>query len=68
MGKRFLRKMFYATAMPAGVFTVVLFGLQPDSETASRFMANATVDVSVLEATIDIKHLPRQDVPPEAYQ
>jgi hypothetical protein len=35
---------------------------------ASRFMANATVDVDALEATIDIEHLLRQDVPSEAYQ
>jgi hypothetical protein len=61
---KFLHKIFYGAAIPAvGLCIVVLFGHQP----ASRYMANATVDVGALEATIDIKHLPRQDVSSEAY-
>jgi hypothetical protein len=31
-------------------------------------MANTIVDVTALEATIDIKHLPRQDLSSEVYQ
>ena len=31
-------------------------------------MAKTTVDVAALEATIDMKHLPRQAVPSEVYQ
>jgi hypothetical protein len=41
---------------------------QPYSEMASRSMANTIVDVAALEAAIDIKHLPRQDLSSEVYQ
>lgn len=65
----FMRKLFYGTAIPAcALFIGVLFGLQPYLETASRSMANTIVDVAALEATIDIKHLPRQDLSSEVYQ
>jgi Bacterial regulatory helix-turn-helix protein, lysR family len=64
---KFLRRIFYGTAVPAGaLFIVVLFGPQPYTQTASRFLANTTVDVGALEAAIDIKSLPR--MPSEAYQ
>ena len=60
---------FYGTAIPAcALFIGVLFGHQPYLETASRSMANTIVDVAALEATIDIKHLPRQDLSSEVYQ
>jgi hypothetical protein len=52
-------------------FRLVLFVseyFQPYLETASRSMANRIVDVASLEATIDIKHLPRQDLSSEVYQ
>ena len=66
---KFVRKVFYATAFPACAFFIgVVLGHQPYSETATRSMANTTVDVAALEATIDMKHLPRQVVPSEAYQ
>jgi DNA-binding transcriptional LysR family regulator len=65
----FGRKLFYGTAIPAcALFIGVLFAHQPYSETASRSMANTIVDVAALEATIDIKRLPRQDVSSEVYQ
>jgi Bacterial regulatory helix-turn-helix protein, lysR family len=65
----FARKVFYASAIPAcALFVGVLFGHQPYSETTIRSMANTTVDVAALEATIDMKHLPRQAVPSEVYQ
>jgi molybdenum-dependent DNA-binding transcriptional regulator ModE len=66
---QFVRKLFYGTAIPAcALFIGVLFGHQPYLETASRSMANTIVDVAALEATIDIKHLPRQDLSSEVYQ
>jgi hypothetical protein len=65
----FGRKLFYGTAIPAcALFIGVLFAHQPYSETASRSMANTIVDVAALEAIIDIKHLPRQDLSSEVYQ
>jgi hypothetical protein len=67
--RAFARKIFYGTAIPVCVlFVGVLFGLEPYSETATRSMANTTVDVAALEATIDIKHLPRQNLSSEVYQ
>jgi hypothetical protein len=66
---KFVRKLFYSTAIPACALCIgVLFGHQPYLETASRSMANRIVDVASLEATIDIKHLPRQDLSSEVYQ
>ena len=65
----FLRRIFYGTAVPAGaLLIVILFGHQPYTQTGSRFLANATVDVGALEAAIDTKSLPRQEVPSEVYQ
>jgi hypothetical protein len=65
---QFARKVFYASAIPAcAVLVGVLFGPQPYSQTA-RPAAITTVDVAALEATIDMKHLPRQAVPSEVYQ
>ena len=49
-------------------FVGVLFGLHLYSETATRSVAKPTVDVAALEATIDMKRLPRQAVPSEVYQ
>jgi hypothetical protein len=67
--REFLRKIFYGAAIPAVALSIaVLFDHQLYSESASRLMAKATLDVDALEATIDIKHLPRQDVSPEVYQ
>ena len=64
---QFARKVFYASAVPACALLVgVLFGPQPYSQTAIRSVA--TVDVAALEATIDMKHLPRQALPSEVYQ
>src|SRR5262245_12143750 len=65
----FARKVFYASAIPACVlFVGVLFAHQPYSvTTASRSITN-TVDVAALEATIDLKHLPRQNLSSEIYQ
>lgn len=63
------RKIFYVTAIPVcALFVGALFGHQPYSETATRSMANTTVDVAALEVTIDIKHLPRQNLSSEVYQ
>ena len=60
--RAFLPKIFYVIAIPVCIlFDGVLF--QP----ASRSLAN-TLDVGALEATIDIKHMPRQDLPSETYQ
>jgi transposase-like protein len=66
---KFARKIFYGTAIAACALLIgVLFGHQPFSGTATRAMANTTVDVAALEATIDSKHLPRQALPSEVYQ
>jgi Bacterial regulatory helix-turn-helix protein, lysR family len=66
---KFMRKIFYATAIPACAFFIgVLIGHQPYSETSSRSSAKTTVDVAALEATIDIGHLPQQDVSLQVYQ
>jgi hypothetical protein len=66
---KFARKIFYGTAIPVcALFVGVLFGHQPYSETATRSIANTTVDVAALEATIDINHLPRQNLSSEVYQ
>jgi hypothetical protein len=65
---KFARKIFYGTAIPVCVlFVGVLFGHEPHSETATRSIAN-TMDVAALEATIDIKHLPPQNLSSEVYQ
>jgi len=66
---KFLRKIFYTTAIPACAFFIgVLIGHQPFSPTSSRSLANATVDIAALEATIDVRDLPRQNVSLEVYQ
>jgi hypothetical protein len=66
---QFARKIFYGTAIAAcALFVGVLFGHQLYSETATRPVAKPTVDVAALEATIDMKRLPRQAVPSEVYQ
>ena len=66
---KFVRKIFYTTAIPACVFFIgVLIGQQPYSVTSSHSMANTTVDVAALEATIDLRDLPRQNVSLEVYQ
>jgi len=66
---KFVRKVLYATALPACAFFIgVLVGHQPYSATSSRSLANTTVDVAALEATIDMRRLPRQNVPLEVYQ
>jgi molybdenum-dependent DNA-binding transcriptional regulator ModE len=65
---KFARKIFYGTAIAACALLIgVLFGQQPFSGW-QRAMANTTVDVAALEATIDSKHLPRQALPSEVYQ
>jgi molybdenum-dependent DNA-binding transcriptional regulator ModE len=67
--ERSMRKIFYGTAITAGMLLVlVLVGHQPYSATTAHFKANDTVDVRTLEATIDMKSLPRQNIPSEAYQ
>ena len=66
---QFARKIFYGTAIAAcALFVGVLFGHHLYSETATRSVAKPTVDVAALEATIDMKRLPRQAVPSEVYQ
>jgi DNA-binding transcriptional LysR family regulator len=66
---KLVRKIFYGTAISASVLLIgVLFGDQPSSVTTTRSETKTTMDVAALEATIDIKHLPRQIVPPEVYQ
>ena len=63
---KFVRKIFYGIGISASVLLIgILFGYQPNSVTATRSKAKTTVDVAALEATIDIKHLPRQIVPSE---
>jgi DNA-binding transcriptional LysR family regulator len=64
---QFARKVFYVSAVPACALLVgVLFGLQPYSQTAIRSVV--TVDVAALEATVEMKDLPRQALPSEVYQ
>jgi hypothetical protein len=64
-----MRNIVYGVAIVAGVLLVaVLVGRQPRLATASQFKVNDIVDVHALEATIDMKALPRQEVPSEAYQ
>src|SRR5262245_6626574 len=65
-----MRRIFYGTAIPVcALFVGVLFGHQPYSQTTlSRPMASTTVDVASLEAAIDVKHLPRQNLSLEVSQ
>ena len=65
-----VRRIFYSTAIPVcTLFVGILFGHQPYSQTTlSRSMASTTVDVASLEAAIDVKHLPRQNLSLEVYQ
>jgi transposase-like protein len=66
---KFVRKIFYTTAIPACAFFIgVVIGQQPYSVTSSHSLANTTVDVAALEATIDPRDLPRQNVSLEVYQ
>jgi len=66
---KFVRKIFYTAALPACAFFIgVLIGQQPYSVTSSHSLANTTVDVAALEATIDLRDLPRQNVSLEVYQ
>jgi hypothetical protein len=66
---KFVPKMFYATAIPVCAFFIgVLLGHQPYLATSSRPLANTTVDVAALETTIDIRHLPRENLSLEVYQ
>ena len=62
---KFARRIFYGIGIAAcALFVGVLFGRQM----ATRSMASTTVDVAALEATIDIRNLPRQALPSEVYQ
>jgi hypothetical protein len=65
-----VRRIFYGTAIPVcALFIGVLFGHQPYSQTTpSRSMASTSVDLAALEAAIDVKHLPRQNLSLEVYQ
>jgi len=66
---KFVRKIFYTTAIPACAFFIgVVIGQQPYSVTSSHSLTNTTVDVAALEATIDPRDLPRQNVSLEVYQ
>ncbi|MGA9498732.1 MAG: LysR family transcriptional regulator [Pseudolabrys sp.] len=66
---QFARRIFYVTAIAAcALFVGGLFGHHLYSEMATRSVAKPTVDVAALEATIDMKHLPRQAAPSEVYQ
>jgi hypothetical protein len=66
---KFLRRNFYAAAIPACAFLIgVLFGHEPYSAMSPRSLTNTTVDVAALESTIDVRHLPRQNVSLEIYQ
>jgi hypothetical protein len=59
-----VRRIFYGTAIPVcALFIGVLFGHPP-----SRSMASTSVDLAALEAAIDVKHLPRQNLSLEVYQ
>jgi hypothetical protein len=66
-----MRRTFYSASIAAGVLLVlglVLVGQRPYAGSALHHMANETVNVAALEATIDVSALPRQDTPPEIYQ
>lgn len=67
--ERAVRKIFYGAAIAASVLlALVLIDYQPYSATQPHFKANDTVDVRALAATINMKALPRQNIPSEAYQ
>src|SRR5215472_6959938 len=66
---KFVRKASFTTAITACAFFIgVVFGHQHYSATSSRSLAKPTVDVAALEATIDVRDLPRQKLPLEVYQ
>jgi hypothetical protein len=62
-------KVIYGVGVVAGVALIaILVVRQPLLATASHAQASDIVDVRALESAIDIKGLPRQDIPPEVYQ
>jgi hypothetical protein len=64
-----MRNIFYGATIVAGVLLVaVLIGRQSPLATASQFKVNDIMDVRALEATIDMKTLPQQDIPSEVYE
>ena len=64
-----MRNIAYGAAIVAGVIlAAILVGRQPPPATASQFKANNIMDLHALEATIDMKALPRQDIPAEVYE
>src|SRR5262245_66473422 len=66
---KFIRKIFYTTAIPACAFFIgVVIGQQPYSVTSSHSLANTTVNVAPLEAPIDQRDFPRQNVSLKFYQ
>lgn len=71
--ERSMRRTFYSASIAVGVLLVLVLGLvlvgqRPYAGSALHLMANETVNVAALEATIDVSALPRQDTPPEIYQ
>ena len=62
-----MRKIIYGAAFAAGVLLVALLVVRhPDPVTASQFNASNITDVRAIEATIDMKALPRQGTLSEA--
>ena len=67
--ERPVRKIFYGTAITASVLlALVLVSYQPYSGIQSHSNAKDTVDVRALGATINMKALPGQNIPSDAYQ
>ena len=66
---KFVGKVSFTTAITACAFFIgAVFGHQHFSATSSRSLAKPTVDLAALEATIDVRDLPRQKLPLDVYQ
>jgi hypothetical protein len=64
-----MRTIIYGTAIFAATLAVTIATSHlPRVATASSDQANGTVDVPMLEQTIDMKSLPQQEIPDEVYR
>ena len=64
-----MRNIAYGVTAVVGVLLVAIaVGHLPRSAIATQFEANEFVNVRALEATVDMRALPQQDIKTEVYQ
>jgi hypothetical protein len=63
-----MRYIVYGAILAGALILTISTGRLPQVATASHVRTNDTVDVGKLGETIDMKALPRRDLPDEVYR